>query len=175
MRGDSEQPHQQVEEATPLLRLRLIDLASSSTGKKGPVTSGLLTVWRPEGQLAGLLEEGQAVGLANCWVGRQEAATIHLTASRATQYLQISSGDAQPAGAARRLVSVSNVTAPGFQPPFNEVDLVGLVLAVGEPPRTADFQPVYICDREGFLLHASCHSLDAALQVKNMCLSQYCS
>jgi hypothetical protein len=138
-------------EATPLLRLRLLDIGRGDTA----VTSGLLTLWRPDGQLTGLLEEGRVLGLANCLVGHQAgggAATINLTASRATQYLDIgrlaAAADALPPEACRRLTSAGGVGGPNFRPPFNEVDLMVMVLGVGEP-KSADFQPVFVCDRRG--------------------------
>ncbi len=136
-------------EATPLLRLRLLDIGCRDTA----VTSGLLTLWRPDGQLSGLLDEGRVLGLANCLVGHQAgggAATINLTASRATQYLDIgrpaAGADALPPEACRRLTSAGGVGGSDFRPPFNEVDLVVMVLGVGEP-KSADFQPVFVCDR----------------------------
>ncbi len=139
-------------EATPLLRLRLLDIGRDAAA----VTSGLLTLWRPDGQLSGLLEEGRVMGLANCLVGHQAgggAATINLTASRATQYLDIgrpaaAAADALPPQACRRLTSAGGVGVADFRPPFNEVDLVVMVLGVGEP-KSADFQPVFVCDRGG--------------------------
>ena len=148
--ADSQQPA-----ATPLLRLRLLDLdGGSDVIKQGTIGSGLLTVWRPDGQLGGLLEEGRVLGLAGCQVGRQEGSSLHLTATRATQYQDIGRRVAQadlPPHTERRLVSIGSVGAgvASFRPPFNEVDLVGWVLAVGEP-RPADFQHVYVCDRETF-------------------------
>ena len=153
--GGAEQ--QQNPEATPLLRLRLLDLdrpAAVEGRRAGNVSSGLLTLWRPDGQLAGLLEEGRVVGLANSQVGRQEGSTLHLTATRATQYLDIGRRPAAadlPAEAARTLVTASTVGGggAGFRPAFNEVDVVVRVLAVGEA-RTGDFQPVYVGDRDGF-------------------------
>ncbi len=135
-------------EATPLLRLRLLDIGCGDTA----VTSGLLTLWRPDGQLSGVLEEGRVLGLANCLVGHQAggggAATINLTASRATQYLDIGrpAADALPPDACRLLTSAGGVGGSDFRPPFNEVDLVVMVLGVGEP-KSADFQPVFVCDR----------------------------
>ncbi len=137
-------------EATPLLRLRLLDVGRHTA----VTTSGLLTLWRPDGQLSGLLEEGRVLGLANCLVGHQAggggAATINLTASRATQYLDIgrSATDTLPLEACRRLTSAGGVGGADFRPPFNEVDLVVMVLGVGEP-KSADFQPVFVCDRGG--------------------------
>ncbi len=146
--GKEHQNQKQNVEATPLLRLRLLDI-----GRDTAVTSGLLTLWRPDGQLSGLLEEGRVLGLANCLVGHQAgggAATINLTASRATQYLDIgrpaAAADTLPPEACRRLTSAGGVGGADFRPPFNEVDLVVMVLAVGEP-KSADFQPVFVCDR----------------------------
>jgi hypothetical protein len=140
-------------EATPLLRLRLLDMGCGDTA----VTSGLLTLWRPDGQLSALLDEGRVLGLANCLAGHQAggggAATINLTASRATQYLDIgrpaaAAADALPPEACRRLTSAGGVGGPDFRPPFNEVDVVVMVLGVGEP-KSADFQPVFVGDRDG--------------------------
>jgi hypothetical protein len=138
-------------DATPLLRLRLLDIGRDTA----VTTSGLLTLWRPDGQLSGLLEEGRVLGLANCLVGHQAgggAATINLTATRATQYLDIgrpaAAADALPPEACRRLTSAGGVGGSDFRPPFNEVDLVVMVLGVGEP-KSADFQPVFVCDRGG--------------------------
>ncbi len=141
----------QAVEATPLLRLRLLDIGRHTA----VTTSGLLTLWRPDGQLSGLLEEGRVLGLANCLAGHQAgggAATINLTASRSTQYLDIgrpaAAADALPPEACRRLTSAGGVGGSDFRPPFNEVDLVVMVLGVGEP-KSADFQPVFVCDRGG--------------------------
>ncbi len=138
-------------EATPLLRLRLLDIGRDTA----VTTSGLLTLWRPDGQLSSLLDEGRVLGLANCLVGHQVgvgAATINLTATRATQYLDIgrpeAAADALPPEACRRLTSAGGVGVADFRPPFNEVDLVVMVLGVGEP-KSADFQPVFVCDRGG--------------------------
>jgi hypothetical protein len=107
-------------EATPLLRLRLLDIDCHTA-----VTSGLLTLWRPDGQLSGLLEEGRVLGLANCLVGGHHAgggaATINLTASRATQYLDIghpaaAAADTLPPEACRRLTNAGDVSSPDFRP-----------------------------------------------------------
>ncbi len=148
--GKEHKNQKQAVEPTPLLRLRLLDI-----GRHTAATSGLLTLWRPDGQLSGLLEEGRVLGLANCLVGHQAgggAATINLTASRATQYLDIgrpaAAADALPPDACRRLTSAGDVGGADFKPPFNEVDLVVMVLVVGEP-KSADFQPVFVCDRDG--------------------------
>jgi hypothetical protein len=47
------------------------------------------------------------------------------------------------------MVKIGSIGGDNFRPAFNEVDLVGWVLWVGEP-KPADFQSVYICDRKGF-------------------------
>jgi hypothetical protein len=117
--GKEHKNQKQNVEATPLLRLRLLDIGRDTA----VTTSGLLTLWRPDGQLSGLLDEGRVLGLANCLVGHQAgggAATINLTASRATQYLDIgrpaAAADALPPEACRRLTSAGNVSSPDFRP-----------------------------------------------------------
>jgi hypothetical protein len=144
-------------EATPLLRLRLLDIGHDTA----VTTSGLLTLWRPDGQLSGLLEDGRVLGLTNCLVGHQAgggSATINLTVSRATQYLDIGrpAADALPPEACRRLTIAGGVGGADFRPPFNEVDLVVMVLGVGEP-KSADFQHVFVCDRGGVFFSFDSH------------------
>jgi BRCA2, oligonucleotide/oligosaccharide-binding, domain 3 len=85
-------------------------------------------------------------------VSRQEGATLHLTAGRSAQFLDIGGTDTVtdlPSEVERCLVKIGGIGGESFRPAFNEVDLVGWVLSVGEP-KTADFQSVYICDRKGF-------------------------
>ncbi len=91
------------------------------------------------------------MGLVGCQVGRQVAATLHLTATRATQYLELGrvASSSLPPERERHLAKIGHVGSATFRPPFNEVDLVGWVLKVGEP-KAAGFQSVYISDRKAF-------------------------
>ena len=110
-------------QATPLLRLRLVDVCGERR------RSAVLTIWRP-GAGAAELVEGREVGLTGAQVARVEAATVHLTASRSTQYLDIEGCEPADQEEVRRVTDLATVCAPAFAPVFGEVDVVAVVVRV---------------------------------------------
>jgi hypothetical protein len=94
---------------------------------EAPARSALLTVWRP-GPAAEELREGRLVGLTGCSVPRVEGGTVHLTATRHTQYLELEGDAAVEPRVARSLTELATIGEHNFSPLFNEVDLVAVVL-----------------------------------------------
>ena len=110
-------------QATPLLRLRLVDVCGERR------RSAILTIWRPGAGVAELVE-GREVGVTGAQVARVEAATVHLTASRSTQYLDIEGCEPADQEEVRRITALATVCRPTFAPVFGEVDVVVVVVRV---------------------------------------------
>merc|ERR1719500_2061167 len=121
-------------EASPMLKVRIVD-ARQEEATNGRCSSGLLTVWRPTGE-ADVLREGRFVGVTGAVVNRVAGHTVHLTAGRHSQYLELEGGLVEGGGAedelSRALTPLSTICRPKFSPIFYEVDLVGLVVRVEE-------------------------------------------
>ena len=68
-------------------------------------------------------------------VNRVAGHTVHLTAGRHSQYLELEGGLVEGGGLedelSRALTPLSTICRPRFSPIFNEVDLVGLVVLRG--------------------------------------------
>ena len=111
--------------------------------------SGLVTVWRP-GQVWMDMEEGRWVGLTGAQVNRVQGHTVHLTMGRQAQTEEIPNSLDRPqtVSTTRTVFGVQAVCQAGFRPQFHELDLVAVVLDVGQarvgPP---SFQTVILVDQ----------------------------
>merc|ERR1719266_191127 len=133
-----------------MLRVRVVD-AQQEEGSN-IICSGLLTIWRPTGE-SDMLKEGRFVGLTGAIVNRVAGHTIHMTAGKHSQYLELEGG--LVAGSvdelSRALTPLATICRPKFSPPFNEVDLVGLVVRMEEGTK-GSFLTLFITDESSFVV-----------------------
>ncbi|XP_042313445.1 breast cancer type 2 susceptibility protein isoform X2 [Sceloporus undulatus] len=138
-------------DVTTLIKLRIVDHRKEEKGKE--VT---LNIWRPSSHVCSLLKEGNRYKLfhvaASPSKGRSEAATIQLTATKKTQYLQlpvcqeILSQVYKP----RECLKFSELLLESFQPACSEVDLVGYVVSLEKG--TGFSTLVYLSDKDHNLI-----------------------
>merc|ERR1719266_2648979 len=133
-----------------MLRVRVVD-AQQEEGSN-VICSGLLTIWRPTGE-SDMLKEGRFVGLTGAIVNRVAGHTIHMTAGKHSQYLELEGG--LIAGSvdelSRALTPLATICRPKFSPPFHEVDLVGLVVRMEEGTK-GSFLTLFITDESSFVV-----------------------
>ncbi|XP_064907438.1 breast cancer type 2 susceptibility protein isoform X2 [Columba livia] len=109
----------------------------------------ILSIWRPLLDVCSLLKEGGRYRIyqlsASQAKGRSDSTNIQLTATKKTQYLQLSVSQEMLAQIffPRQALKFSHLLDPSFQPPCAEVDLVGVVVSVS---RTGFATMVYLSD-----------------------------
>ncbi|NWX05867.1 BRCA2 protein, partial [Caloenas nicobarica] len=109
----------------------------------------ILSIWRPLLDVCSLLKEGSRYRIyqlsASQAKGRSGSTNIQLTATKKTQYLQLSVSQEMLAQIffPRQALKFSHLLDPSFQPPCAEVDLVGVVVSVS---RTGFTTTVYLSD-----------------------------
>ncbi|NXO66646.1 BRCA2 protein, partial [Phainopepla nitens] len=109
----------------------------------------VLSIWRPLPDVCSLLKEGARYRIfqlsATQARGRAESTNIHLTATKKTQYLQLSVSQEMLVQIffPRKALEFTSLLDPSFQPPCAEVDLVGVVISVS---RTGFTTVVYLSD-----------------------------
>ncbi|NWQ77834.1 BRCA2 protein, partial [Columbina picui] len=109
----------------------------------------ILSIWRPLLDVCSLLKEGGRYRIyqlsASQTKGRSDSTNIQLTATKKTQYLQLSVSQEMLAQIffPRQALKFSHLLDPSFQPPCAEVDLVGIVVSVS---RTGFTTMVYLSD-----------------------------
>lgn len=136
----------------PLLRLRVVDLKSDGEEKSN---TGTLTFWRPSEEVRSILAENTTFKIFNVTSGFLNNGEIQLKATKTTKVEKC--GHFQ--GEMKRLVVPIHelVESANFQPMFNEVDTLGLLIKVEDggqngmqesqtPSAMRSFQTVYICD-----------------------------
>ncbi|XP_012996389.2 breast cancer type 2 susceptibility protein isoform X1 [Cavia porcellus] len=98
--------------------------------------SVILSIWRPSSDLHSLLTEGKRYRIyhlaASKSKSKSERANIQLTATKKTQYQQLTASDEilLQAYRPRQALCFSRLLEPDFQPPYSEVDLIGFVVSV---------------------------------------------
>ncbi|XP_053166648.1 breast cancer type 2 susceptibility protein isoform X2 [Hemicordylus capensis] len=118
-------------DVTPVMKLRIVDYRKEEKGKEV-----MLSIWRPSSDVCALLREGGRFRVfqlaASQYKGKLEAASLQLTATKKTQYLQlpvvqdILSRVYRP----RQSLQFKKLLEPSFQPTCSEVDLVGYVVSL---------------------------------------------
>ncbi|NXW85040.1 BRCA2 protein, partial [Alopecoenas beccarii] len=109
----------------------------------------ILSIWRPLLDVCSLLKEGGRYRIyqlsASQAKGRSDSTNIQLTATKKTQYLQLSVSQEMLAQIffPRQALKFSRLLDPSFQPPCAEVDLVGVVVSVS---RTGFATMVFLSD-----------------------------
>ncbi|NWV89071.1 BRCA2 protein, partial [Machaerirhynchus nigripectus] len=109
----------------------------------------VLSIWRPLPDVCSLLKEGARYRIFQLAVsqsrGRADSSNVQLTATKKTQYLQLSVSQEMLAQIffPRKALEFTSLLDPSFQPPCAEVDLVGVVVSVS---RTGSTTVVYLSD-----------------------------
>ncbi|NXY64080.1 BRCA2 protein, partial [Callaeas wilsoni] len=109
----------------------------------------VLSIWRPLPDVCSLLKEGARYRIfqlsASQSRGRADSTNIQLTATKKTQYLQLSVSQEMLVQIffPRKTLEFTSLLDPSFQPPCAEVDLVGVVVSVS---RTGFTTVVYLSD-----------------------------
>ncbi|NXL08978.1 BRCA2 protein, partial [Mesembrinibis cayennensis] len=109
----------------------------------------ILSIWRPLLDVCSLLKEGSRYRIYQLSTsqskGRSDSTNIQLTATKKTQYLQLSVSQEMLVQIffPRKALKFTSLLDPSFQPPCAEVDLVGVVVSVS---RTGFTTMVYLSD-----------------------------
>ncbi|NXN45403.1 BRCA2 protein, partial [Rhinoptilus africanus] len=109
----------------------------------------ILSIWRPLLDVCSLLKEGSRYRIYQLLTsqskGRSDSTDIQLTATKKTQYLQLSVSQEMLVQIffPRKALKFTSLSDPSFQPPCAEVDLVGVVVSVS---RTGFATLVYLSD-----------------------------
>ncbi|XP_074001298.1 breast cancer type 2 susceptibility protein [Numenius arquata] len=109
----------------------------------------ILSIWRPLLDVCSLLKEGSRFRIYQLLTsqskGRSDSINIQLTATKKTQYLQLSVSQEMLVQIffPRKALKFTSLSDPSFQPPCAEVDLVGVVVSVS---RTGFATMVYLSD-----------------------------
>ncbi|NXI07131.1 BRCA2 protein, partial [Irena cyanogastra] len=125
-------------------RLYVVDYRKQEKHK-----GAVMSIWRPLPDVCSLLKEGARYRIfqlsASQSRGRADSTNIHLTATKKTQYLQLSVSQEMLVQIffPRKALEFTSLLDPSFQPPCAEVDLVGVVISVS---RTGFTTVVYLSD-----------------------------
>ncbi|NXD71319.1 BRCA2 protein, partial [Eolophus roseicapillus] len=109
----------------------------------------ILSIWRPLLDVCSLLKEGSRYRIYQLSTSqskaRSDSTNIQLTATKKTQYLQLSVSQEMLAQIffPRQALNFTSLSDPSFQPPCAEVDLVGVVISIS---RTGFTSVVYLSD-----------------------------
>ncbi|NWQ89678.1 BRCA2 protein, partial [Burhinus bistriatus] len=109
----------------------------------------ILSIWRPLLDVCSLLKEGSRYRIYQLLTshskGRSDSTNIQLTATKKTQYLQLSVSQEMLVQIffPRKALKITSLLDPSFQPPCAEIDLVGVVVSVS---RTGFTTMVYLSD-----------------------------
>ncbi|NXM77514.1 BRCA2 protein, partial [Serilophus lunatus] len=109
----------------------------------------ILSIWRPLPDVFSLLKEGSRYRIyqlsASQSKGRSDSTHVQLTATKKTQYLQLSVSQErlEKIFFPRKALKFTSLLDPSFQPPCAEVDLVGVIVSVS---RTGFITMVYFSD-----------------------------
>ncbi|NXM16518.1 BRCA2 protein, partial [Ploceus nigricollis] len=125
-------------------RLYVVDYRKQEKHK-----GAVLSIWRPLPDVCSLLKEGARYRIfqlsASQSRGRADSTNIQLTATKKTQYLQLSVSQEMLVQIffPRKALEFTSLLDPSFQPPCAEVDLVGVVISVSRAGFTT---VVYLSD-----------------------------
>ncbi|NXI44160.1 BRCA2 protein, partial [Galbula dea] len=131
-------------DVTPVWKLRVVDYRKQENHK-----GAILSIWRPLLDVCSLLKEGSRYRIYQLSTsqskGRSVPTNIQLTATKKTQYLQLSVSQEMLVQIffPRKALKFTSLLEPSFEPPCAEVDLVGVVVSVS---RTGFTTMVYLSD-----------------------------
>ncbi|NXF82830.1 BRCA2 protein, partial [Sclerurus mexicanus] len=131
-------------DVSPVWKLCVVDYR-----KQEKHTGVILSIWRPLLDVCSLLKEGSRYRIyqlsASQSKGRSDSTNIQLTATKKTQYLQLSVSQEMLVQIffPRKALKFTSLLDPSFRPPCAEVDLVGVVVSVS---RTGFTTMVYLSD-----------------------------
>uniref|UniRef100_A0A8C4RR31 Tower domain-containing protein n=1 Tax=Erpetoichthys calabaricus TaxID=27687 RepID=A0A8C4RR31_ERPCA len=134
-------------DVTPVWKLHIVDYKDLDASKVY-----MLNVWRPTVDLCSLLKEGDRYKIyhlaASQPKGRMGSTSVQLTVTKKTQFqqLQVSPDHLTLLYKCREAVNFRSLSNPTFQPPCEEVDLVGLVICI--EGKQGGAAVVYLCDEE---------------------------
>ncbi|OXB81422.1 UNVERIFIED_CONTAM: hypothetical protein H355_001639, partial [Colinus virginianus] len=109
----------------------------------------ILSIWRPLLDVCSLLKEGSRYRIYQLSTspskGRSDSANIQLSATKKTQYLQVSASQKMLVQIffPRKALQFTSLLDPSYQPPCAEVDVVGVVISIS---RTGFATMVYLSD-----------------------------
>ena len=133
---------QRIYQATPLLKLRILD----SSG-----CIALLTIWRPPEELQQELSEGMAFNLQYVMATGYKRGCLQMTASRHTLWERVADRRSETfPDVSRHVTSLFSTMSNKLSPTWNEIDVVGVVFRIEE--MSSGFQLVHIVDHHINLL-----------------------
>ncbi|XP_075583775.1 breast cancer type 2 susceptibility protein [Pelecanus crispus] len=131
-------------DVSPVWKLCVVDYRKQEKHK-----GVMLSIWRPLLDVCSLLKEGSRYRIYQLSTsqskGRSDSTNIQLTATKKTQYLQLSVSQEMLVHIffPREALKFTSLSDPSFQPACAEVDLVGVVVSVS---RTGFATMVYLSD-----------------------------
>ncbi|GLG98706.1 uncharacterized protein GBIM_05307, partial [Gryllus bimaculatus] len=125
-----------------VLKIRCLDVKTRDSSK-----TALLSVWRPSEEAVNLLKEGCMVKLFSVTAHGNRMGSLQLSTGRQTRYCPVPLPRLVPYFQ-RRVSSFDEILSPNFQPPFNEMDTVGLIVHVGSGPQSSHFETMYLADAD---------------------------
>ncbi|KAJ9574867.1 hypothetical protein L9F63_007962 [Diploptera punctata] len=128
-----------------LLKMRCVDPSIPFSSK-----SAVMSIWRPSEDVPQLLKEGSTLKVFNVQAAGFSL-NLELSAGRQTSFKPVARGECD---LYRRTVTrLSETMSSDFQPPFGELDAVGMVVYVTPPPQAnSGFQTVYLADSDTSIL-----------------------
>jgi breast cancer 2 susceptibility protein len=137
--------HELERQVCPLLKVRICDATA-------PGKSMILSIWRPSEEVIGMMREGNIVRMSSVSANTSRYNEIQISAGKMSRFEVINTQlDRFPLNLAakRQLTPIEVIPVGNFAPYYNEFDVVGVVVKVGE---ISKFQLVYIADVELNLL-----------------------
>lgn len=129
-------------EGVPMLKIRVIDARATSSN------SAIVSIWRPTEELQHHLREGRAYRLYNVNAAGLRFGELQLNAMKNTLWSDVKQTTDTPLlqSLARSVIPFSTANQLGFKPMFNELDIVGLVVYVGQQQSKGPFQTAILSD-----------------------------
>ena len=164
VRNESSKEESSNYKSTPLLRLKIVDLSESKNSEdelseKKEVRTGLLTLWRPEKELAEHLSENFRFRISGLFANSIRDGEVQFRTTKQTKFVREEKKSENNfediSDFRRRFTDIGDIIfSNNFSPKFQEVDVIGVVVTVseksqnsetGKSPKTS-FETVYICD-----------------------------
>ena len=124
------------EKATPMLKIAVVDAKSQ--------TRGNLCIWRPNDELFHGLREQSLVKVFNATVVNVRDGVVNLKSTKQTKFKLMDRPKDLLFDCDRKLVGMEEILEDCFDPLFKEVDVMGVVIHIGNISR--GFQAVHVCD-----------------------------
>ncbi|XP_063160798.1 breast cancer type 2 susceptibility protein [Candoia aspera] len=133
-------------DVSTIIKLRIVDYGTEESTKEV-----ILNIWRPSSHVCSLLKEGRRYRIlqlsASHSKGKLKTASLQLTATKKTQYLQppVSQESLLQVYQPRECLVYGKLLEPSFRPACSEVDLVGYIVCFTK--RTGFSTLVYLSDK----------------------------